>query len=477
MLVRTPAKALLFFVLVPICACSQIDSSQEVNKLLNLSLEQLMTMKVVTAAGYLQPATEAPSTITVITKQQIEERGYDQLEDALRDVPGIDMIHINGYAPTLIYFRGMYGAENLRALLMIDGIVENNILGTNDMAGPAYPLHNIERIEIIWGPVSALYGENAFGGVINMITKKGGDVNGIHADQSFGSFNTTSERINFGIRKSNLEYAVAGSLYSTDGPIFSNRDPEYSASYVDKAYSLNATISYYTDNSKSTIGYRTYRTPTGFGTYSNSPTVYLGLPPQGYDNKGVLGILQRNIDGQRPNLDDAFLRTIFAEHQYKPNDKLNLIGRLVFRETGTGDDSYVYVTIDGRRLIRTGVATYSSRVLGQLTGNYNLNQNQIISAGLEFYQDNVEQGARRSTLDTTKVFVLDGRDTVLNLNSTFLPRLYTIRNNFGSYVQFVQKTEWLGKTDFTLVPGTTEIAILGTLLVPGLLSLIIPSNP
>ena len=66
----------------------------------------------------------------------------------------------------------MYGAENLRALLMIDGIVENNILGSNDMAGPAYPLHNVLRIEIVWGPVSALYGENAFGGVINIITKK-----------------------------------------------------------------------------------------------------------------------------------------------------------------------------------------------------------------------------------------------------------------------------------------------------------------
>ena len=66
----------------------------------------------------------------------------------------------------------MYGAENLRALLMIDGIAENNILGSNDMAGPAYSLHSVERIEIIWGPVSALYGANAFGGIINIISKR-----------------------------------------------------------------------------------------------------------------------------------------------------------------------------------------------------------------------------------------------------------------------------------------------------------------
>ena len=149
---KTRIFPVLFFFLAPYVVKAQHDSTPNVSNLLNLSLEELMNIKVVTASGYLQTTSEAPSTITVITAQQIAERGYEQLEDALRDIPGIDMIHINGYAPTLIYFRGMYGAENLRALLMIDGIVENNILGSNDMAGPAYSLHNAERIEIIWGP-------------------------------------------------------------------------------------------------------------------------------------------------------------------------------------------------------------------------------------------------------------------------------------------------------------------------------------
>jgi outer membrane receptor for ferrienterochelin and colicin len=95
---------------------AQQDSTLELKQLLNLSVEQLLNVKVVTASGFLQNASQASSTITVITARQIQERGYEQLEDALRDVPGIDMVHINGYAPTLIYFRGMYGAENLRAL-------------------------------------------------------------------------------------------------------------------------------------------------------------------------------------------------------------------------------------------------------------------------------------------------------------------------------------------------------------------------
>src|SRR5687767_3230524 len=155
---RNKILVILIAGLIPAGLQAQKDSIPNVTSLLNLSLEQLMNIQVETASGYLQTTSEAPSTITVITAQQIEDRGYEQLEDALRDVPGIDMIHINGYAPTLFYFRGMYGAENLRALLMIDGIPENNIVGSNDMAGPVYSLHSVERIEIIWGPVSARYG-------------------------------------------------------------------------------------------------------------------------------------------------------------------------------------------------------------------------------------------------------------------------------------------------------------------------------
>src|SRR6266516_815715 len=97
---------------------AQNDTVQTALKLSELSLEALMDINVITATGTEQKISEAPSTMSVITAKQIEERGYEQLEDALRDIPGIDFIHLNGYVPTLIYFRGMYGAENLRALLM-----------------------------------------------------------------------------------------------------------------------------------------------------------------------------------------------------------------------------------------------------------------------------------------------------------------------------------------------------------------------
>ena len=444
------------------------DTVTAVEQLLTLSLEELMDLKVSTATGYSQPASEAPATIRVITSAQIIERGYDQLEDALRDVPGIDMIHINGYAPTLIYFRGMYGAENLRALIMIDGIAENNILGSNDMAGPAYSLHNIERIEIIWGPVSALYGANAFGGVINMITKKGGDMNGLHAEAGFGSFNTTLQQLRMGVKNDHYEWSVSGSLYSTDGPVFANRDPKYSASYVDKAYGINTMLSLYGKNSKTTLGYRTYKTPMGWGTYSNSPTTYLGLPAQGNKNSGVIGVMQRDFNGERSGLDDSYLNTFFVEQAYRPSQKLNLLGRFVYRETGIANDSYIYVTVDGNRMIRTGVATYSNRVDGELSANYQISNNSSLAIGVQFFQDNVEKGARKTTYDPNTIWLVDGKDTVVNLNSTYLPRVYDIRNNFGSYAQYILNTTLLTKTSFTAGLRFDNNSYFGSVLSPRL---------
>lgn len=438
----------LLWIILPIAVRAQSDTVPEVNKLLGLSLEQLMNIKVVTASGYLQTAAQAPSTVTVITAQQIKERGYEQLEDALRDVPGIDMIHINGYAPTLIYFRGMYGAENLRALLMIDGIAENNIIGSNDMAGPAYSLHDVDRVEIIWGPVSAIYGANAFGGVINIITRKGQQVNGFHAEQGFGSFNTIFEKLNMGTRQGKWEIAASGTLYSTDGPVFSNRDPNYTGSYINKAYGLKGALSYYAGHTVTTLGYREYRTPMGWGTYSNSPSVYLGLPPQGNLNRGTVGIISSDFRGERSGLDDAFLRTIYLQSEWRPGERLSVFGRVVYRQTGTGEDSYVYVTADGVHMIRAKIATWSDRVSGEAVVNYQFGGNQKLSGSVQYFRDNVERGGRPSTYDPTS-YVVDGKDTVVNLRSTYLPRVYDIRNNVGSYLQYVLETPLLNRTTLT----------------------------
>src|SRR5690242_289119 len=110
------------FILLTLLIFATIFSNAQDTSSINLtgmSLEDLMNIKVVSSTGSAQTVAEAPSTIRVITAQQIKERGYEKLADVFRDMEGIDVIHAGGYYPNIVYFRGLYGAENLRTLFLI----------------------------------------------------------------------------------------------------------------------------------------------------------------------------------------------------------------------------------------------------------------------------------------------------------------------------------------------------------------------
>lgn len=133
----------------------------------------LEDQKVVSATRTETRVRDAPAAVYVISQEQIRERGYRTLSDALHDIPGFDIIHTHGIFPELIHQRGLVG-NNQRTLVYVDGILDNNITEQAALAGTLrFPLYNVDRIEIISGPASALYGANAFNGVINIITKDG----------------------------------------------------------------------------------------------------------------------------------------------------------------------------------------------------------------------------------------------------------------------------------------------------------------
>jgi outer membrane receptor protein involved in Fe transport len=441
------------------------DSVVKISTLKELSLEELMNIKVITASGTEQTITEAPSTMLVITAQQIQERGYEQLDDVLRDIPGVDLMHTYGRAPTFITFRGMYGDENKRILFMIDGVVENNLMGDYEMAGPAYNLHNIERIEIIWGPASALYGANAFSAVINMITKKGSEINGFEYQKGFGSFNTSLDNVLLGLKKGNIDFALSGSLFNTNGPRFTDRDPKYSDSYINNAYSFNGNIIYTKDKFKTTLGVRAYRTPGGYGDINPSPTVLLGLPPQGNQNTGAGGIIQSDFNGERPSLADVFSRTAFLQSEFLQSSKLTLFARGQYRETALADDSYAYLVVPGTGYVnRLLQSHYANRIKGEISANYVFNERHNLSAGVEYSRDNLERGFREVIPDTSFVTVQNIR--VTNLHSTLKPRNFIIQNNIGAYLQYVLHTNFLKKTDLTLGGRYDYNSIYGTTVNP-----------
>ncbi|MFV0478329.1 MAG: TonB-dependent receptor domain-containing protein [Parahaliea sp.] len=132
---------------------------------------------VVTASGFEQKIIDAPASISVISREEIEARAYRDLTDALQDIPGVTVEGgSNGKGSTAeISIRGM---DTKYTMVMVDGRPQGsgqayyNGFGRGAEYGWLPPLSSIERIEVVRGPMSSLYGSDALGGVINVITRK-----------------------------------------------------------------------------------------------------------------------------------------------------------------------------------------------------------------------------------------------------------------------------------------------------------------
>lgn len=128
---------------------------------------------VVSASGYEQQITDAPASITVVTQKELEKKAYRDVTDALKDVPGVMVT--GGGSSSDISMRGMSGKYTL---ILVDGKRQGSRETRPNSDGPGIeqgwtpPLSAVERIEVIRGPMSSLYGSDALGGVINIITKK-----------------------------------------------------------------------------------------------------------------------------------------------------------------------------------------------------------------------------------------------------------------------------------------------------------------
>ncbi|MBK8396813.1 MAG: TonB-dependent receptor [Leptospiraceae bacterium] len=139
-------------------------------------LKQLGDEEVITASRTSQKISDAPSKIVVFSRDTIRERGYRTLTELLQDVPGFDFNSFNdsGEYPTDLILRGISDVGQTQILLMENGVIQNDI-GNGWLRHVQFDtvLIDVERIEIILGPGSSLYGANAYAGLINIITRKG----------------------------------------------------------------------------------------------------------------------------------------------------------------------------------------------------------------------------------------------------------------------------------------------------------------
>ena len=192
--------------------------------LTDMSLEDLMKIKVesvYSVSKYTQPVTQAPSSVTIVTSDEIRKYGYRTLADILASVSGLYITYDRNYSYLGMRGFGRTGGYNPRVLLLVDGHRINDIIYEQALIGTEFPvdIDLIDRVEISRGPSSSLYGSNAVLGVINVITKKAKMINGFQFSGNLASFGTKKGRVTYGQRFSNgLGLLLSASFYTSDGP-------------------------------------------------------------------------------------------------------------------------------------------------------------------------------------------------------------------------------------------------------------------
>ena len=257
--------------------------------LMEMSLESLMNVTVKGASRYEQKSSEAPTNASIVTASDIRKYGYRTLADVLRSLPGIFTTNDRNY--TYLGIRGFQppGDFNTRLLLLVDGHRINNAIYDHAMIGEEFPvdIDLIERVEVVRGPSSSLYGSNAFFGVINVITKRAYDLDGAELSGSAGSWRTFKGRATAGkdFLMKETEILLSGTVSRSHGqdlyfPEFD--DPATNNGMAEDAdgerlHQLFGKFAWHDFTLEGVHGYRRKTIPTAsYSTVFNDPGTYTG---------------------------------------------------------------------------------------------------------------------------------------------------------------------------------------------------------
>lgn len=184
---------------------------------------------IVTATRTAQTADEALASVSVITREDIERSQVTSLGELLTGLTGVDSTVSGGYGKTTSLF--LRGTNSDHVLVMIDGIkIGSPTLGTT--AFEFLPLDQIDRIEIVRGPRSSLYGSEAIGGVIQIFTRHGMDKPVAHAEAGAGSYNTRAVSASMSSAKDGTDLSITAARFKTGG--FNAQQPTPGAYGVDE---------------------------------------------------------------------------------------------------------------------------------------------------------------------------------------------------------------------------------------------------
>jgi iron complex outermembrane receptor protein len=234
----------------------------------------------VTATKTERKVADVPASINIVTQKDIENSVASNANEILKNVAGVNIRNSMGLMSTSttnkLYMRG-FGGTDARSLVLLDGVPLNDAYG-GAVEWTQIPMDSIKRIEVVKGSGSSLYGSNAMGGVINIITKKP-QKQQTNINLSYGSMNTKIGSISTSGKNGKLGYYLLGQLTDSDGYVADVKPKDNSIKRGVEKANVNLKITYDIDNS-SDIGvsynYMDRKTtgvldvPGGYNPYTNS---------------------------------------------------------------------------------------------------------------------------------------------------------------------------------------------------------------
>ncbi len=362
--------------------------ADKVPDITDLNIEDLMKVEVATVYGaskYEQKVTEAPSSVSIVTADEIKKYGYRTLADILQSLRSFHITYDRNYSYAGVRGFGRLGDYNDRILLLVDGHRINDNIYNQALIGTEFPVDVdlIDRVEVIRGPGSSLYGNNAFFAVINVITKRGRDLKGVEASGAAGGFDTYKERLSYGNRfGSGLEAIASGSAYDSGGQRL------YYGEFNSPATNNGFTDHTDYDRSRSAFMKLSYNDFTLESAYSSRTK---GIPTASFGT-------DFNNSGNR--IVDALF---FTDLKYETSlgSRVDLTGRLFYNYYWyTGD--YIYSGVVNKDLGR------GEWWGGELTAGAKLSDSNKAVVGAE-YEDNIRQQQKNYDEAPYTLYVDDNR--------------------------------------------------------------------
>lgn len=324
---------------------------------MGISIDELLNMKTSVASKRVLTPRETPGIVSIIKEEEIRYSGARDLIDVLRLVPGFDF----GYDVQGVVGIGLRGnwVHEGKILMMIDGQQMNELSYYNIPFGNHFPVDQIERIEIIRGPGSAVYGGNAELGVINIITKKGKAIGGADVSATYGQMEKAMGRMNLNLNSG-----------------YSNKEWDFSAKgFIGKANRSDQLFTEYVDQPDNILDL------ANGGSEIETKQVNLGANNQNLSFRFIYDDYKSryNYSDSVPGYEGIYaeFRNILGEVKYtlNINDKLSLIPRFNYKF------SRPYYEDDYWRNFN------NNRYSGALALNYNPGEKATLVAGVEWLTD------------------------------------------------------------------------------------------